>query len=500
MSRQQDCVAIVGSGAMGRGIAQIAAAAGHRVRLTDARPGAAAEAASAVAGQFARLAEKGRMTAEAASAASARLIPCELKDLADAAVVVEAIVEDLDVKISLFKELEAIVAENAILASNTSSLSVTAIAAGCRLPGRVAGFHFFNPVPLMKLVEVIPGLRSAPGTVTRLLDLGRSWGHTAVLAQDSPGFLVNHAGRAYGTEALRLLVDGVGDAATLDRCLRDQAGFRMGPFELMDLTALDVSVPVMESIYAQYFGEPRYRPSPYARQRLIAGLLGRKTGEGFYAYVKDQAQVPPEPAPGARPDRAVWAQPGHPASEALGALLREAGVVVRPDPGGGGVNLLLPETMDCTNAALAAGVDPAQSVAVDGFFGFERRIVAMTNPATTAETRADAHALLVATGKPVSFLHDSLGFAAPRVVAGIVNLACSIAQQGVATPEDINRAVQLGLGYPQGPLTWGDKLGAARVLALLQALLAATGDPRYRPAEWLTRRAKLGISLTAREV
>jgi 3-hydroxybutyryl-CoA dehydrogenase len=155
--------------------------------------------------------------------------------------------------------------------------------------------------------------------------------------------------------------------------------------------------------------------------------------------------------------------------------------------------------MDCTDAALAAGVDPLQSIAVDGFFGFERRIVAMTNPATTGETRADAHALLAATGKPVSFLRDSLGFAAPRIVASIVNLACSIAQQGVATPDDINRAVQLGLGYPQGPLNWGDKLGAGRILALLQALLTATGDPRYRPAEWLVRRAKLGISLTALE-
>lgn len=499
MSLQQDCVAIVGSGAMGRGIAQIAAASGNRVRLADARPGAAAEAAEAVAAQLARLAEKGRMTPEQANAAAARLIPSDLRDLADAAVVVEAIVENLDVKISLFKELEAIVAEGAILATNTSSLSVTAIAAGCRLPGRVAGFHFFNPVPLMKLVEVIPGLRSAPATVARLLELGRSWGHTAVLAQDSPGFLVNHAGRAYGTEALRLLVDGVGDAATLDRCLRDQAGFRMGPFELLDLTALDVSVPVMESIFAQYFGEPRYRPSPYARQRLIAGLLGRKTGEGFYPYVKDQAQVPPEPTAGPRPDRPVWVQPGYPASEALTALLRDAGVAVRPDAGGDAVHLLLPETMDCTDAALAAGVDPSQSIAVDGFFGFERRIVAMTNPATTGETRADAHALLAATGKPVSFLRDSLGFAAPRIVASIVNLACSIAQQGVATPDDINRAVQLGLGYPQGPLTWGDKLGAGRILALLQALQAATGDPRYRPTEWLVRRAKLGISLTALE-
>ena len=500
MTTQQDCVAIVGSGAMGRGIAQLAAAAGHRTRLVDARPGAASEAAVAIAAQFARLAEKGRMTADAASDASARLIPCALKDLDDADLVVEAIVENLEIKQALFKELEGVASDGAILATNTSSLSVTAIAAVCRLPGRIAGFHFFNPVPLMKLVEVIPGLRTAQPTIDRLLALGRAWGHTAVLAQDSPGFLVNHAGRAYGTEALRLLVDGVGDVASLDRCLRDQAGFRMGPFELLDLTALDVSIPVMESIHAQYYGEPRYRPSAYGRLRLTAGLLGRKTGEGFYRYEKDQAQVPPEPAPGLRPERAVWVQPGRAPADALSALLRAGGVRLAAAPGDGALNVLMPEAMDCTDAALAESLDPAETVAVDGFFGFERRIVAMTNPATSAETKADAHALLAAAGKPVTFLRDSLGFAAPRVVASVVNLACAIAQQGVASPDDINRAVQLGLGYPQGPLTWGDKLGAGRILALLQALLAATGDPRYRPSEWLARRAKLGLSLTALEI
>ena len=500
MSRQQDCVAIVGSGAMGRGVAQIAAAAGHRVRLVDARPGAAAEAASAIAAQFTRLLKKGRMTPDAASDASARLIPCDLKDLGDAAVIVEAIVEDLTVKQALFKELEAIASDTAILATNTSSLSVTAIAAGCRLPARVAGFHFFNPVPMMKLVEVIPGLRTAQATIDRLLALGRGWGHTAVVAQDSPGFLVNHAGRAYGTEALRLLVDGVGDAAAIDRCLRDQADFRMGPFELMDLTALDVTIPVMESIHAQYYGEPRYRPSAYGRLRLTAGLLGRKTGEGFYRYEEDYAQVPPEPAPGPMPNRAVWVQPGRTQADALTALLRAGGVHLASAPGGGALSLLIPETMDCTDAALAESLDPADTVAVDGFFGFERRIVAMTNPATSAETKADAHALLAASGKPVTFLRDSLGFVAPRIVASIVNLACAIAQQGVASPGDINRAVQLGLGYPHGPLEWGDRLGPSRILALLRALLAATGDPRYRPSEWLVRRAKLGVSLTTVEV
>jgi len=499
VTSRQDRIAIVGSGAMGRGIAQIAAAAGHAVRLVDARPNAAEEAVDAISAQFARLAEKGRMTPEAATAASDRLTPSTLRELGDSDVVIEAIVEALEAKQALFRELEDIVGDGAILATNTSSLSVTAIAAVCRHPGRVGGFHFFNPVPLMKLVEVIPGLRSEPFVVERLLALGGSWGHTAVLAKDSPGFLVNHAGRAYGTEALRLLDEGVGDVATLDRCLRDQAGFRMGPFELMDLTALDVSIPVMESIFGQFFGEPRYRPSATGRLRLTAGLLGRKTGEGFYPYVKDQPQVPPEPIAGPAPDRAIWVQPGA-GAETLSALLAEAGRTLLERPQNGALHLLTPETMDCTDAALAAGVDPADAVAIDGWFGFHKRVVAMTNPATSPETRADALALLATTGKPVSMLRDSLGFVAPRVVAGIVNLGCAIAQQGVASPDDINRAVTLGLGYPDGPLAWGDKIGPSRVLALLQALLIATGDPRYRPSEWLMRRARLGLSLSTLEI
>ena len=497
MTPQGDCIGIVGSGAMGTGIAQIAAASGCRVRLVDSRAGAAEKAADSVKAQYARMAEKGRMTLEAASEASARLLPGVLADLADCEVVIEAIIEALAAKQDLIRELETIVGDQTILATNTSSLSVTSIAAASRRPDRIAGFHFFNPVPMMKLVEVIPGLRSADWVSEKLLSLGRSWGHEAVLAKDSPGFLVNHAGRAYGTEAFRLLDEGVGDVATIDRCLRDQAGFRMGPFELMDLTALDVSIPVMESIFSQYFGEPRYRPSPTGRLRLTAGLVGRKTGEGFYHYGKDQPTAPLEPTLGPTPDRSIWIQPDHPQSAALQNLILAAGLRSIPNPKPGALHILLPETMDCTDAALAAGVNPADTVAVDGWFGVEKRLVAMTNPATSSQTRDDARALLAATGKPVSVISDNLGFIAPRVVVGIINLGCAIAQQGVASPEDINRAVTLGLGYPHGPLDWGDQIGPARVLALLRALQTATGDPRYRPAEWLTRRTKLGLSLSA---
>ena len=278
-------VGIIGAGAMGRGIAQIAAQAGSVVKLFDTRSEAVVEAVQAISGQWSRLQEKGRMTMEALAENKSRLIGANaLSELSDCSLVVEAIVERIDIKKGLFAELEAIVGSQAVLATNTSSLSVTAIAADLKYPQRFAGFHFFNPVPLMKVVEVIAGLKTDPSVCDALTRFARQMGHTPVQAQDTPGFIVNHAGRGYGTEALRIVSEGVADFATIDRILKDQAGFRLGPFELMDLTALDVSHPVMESIYHQYYEEARYKPSVIGAQRLAAGLLGRKVGEGFYRY------------------------------------------------------------------------------------------------------------------------------------------------------------------------------------------------------------------------
>ncbi|MCB2038457.1 MAG: 3-hydroxyacyl-CoA dehydrogenase, partial [Ottowia sp.] len=289
-------VGIVGAGAMGRGIAQIAAQAGSTVLLFDTQAAAIEQARAAIAAQWDRMVEKGKLPADAAAGHKARLLPAAtLAELKGCDLVVEAIVERLDVKKSLFAELEGIVGEQAVLATNTSSLSVTAIAADLQRPQRFAGYHFFNPVPLMKVVEVIAGLKTDAAVCQRLAAYARQMGHTPVQAGDTPGFIVNHAGRGYGTEALRIVSEGVADFATIDRILKDQMGFRLGPFELFDLTALDVSHPVMESIYRQYYDEPRYRPSVITAQRLAGGVVGKKKGEGFYRYDGGSAQVAPEP-------------------------------------------------------------------------------------------------------------------------------------------------------------------------------------------------------------
>lgn len=494
---------VVGAGTMGRGIAQIAATAGIDVLLHDTREGAAADAVTAVAETFRTLARKGRMSDGAANAAAARLHAIDgLGRFQPCHMVVEAIVEDLQAKRALFAALEEVVSPACVLATNTSSLSVTAIAAGCRRPEQVAGFHFFNPVPLMKIVEVAPGVLTDPAVVQSLLGLGRRLGHAAVETRDTPGFLVNHAGRGYGTEALRVVGEGVAEPVVVDRVLVQQAGFRMGPFELLDLIGIDISQSVMESIYGQFFHETRFRPSVLPRQYVAAGLLGRKTGRGFYTYADGKpvsVPDPPSPAAAARP---LWISRRDPAlRQPLATVLTTGGATLDDGerPGAGSVCLVTPLGEDATMACLAEGLDPTRTLAVDTLFGMKGRRVLMTTPITDTAARDAAWAALAGDGTPVSVIHDSPGFISQRVVACIVNIGCDIAQQRIAAPADIDKAVPLGLGYPQGPLALGDRLGPARILTILESLLAQTGDPRYRASPWLKRRAALGVSLSTPE-
>ncbi|MDR2093715.1 MAG: 3-hydroxyacyl-CoA dehydrogenase [Azoarcus sp.] len=489
---------IIGVGLMGRGIAQIAIQGGIPVVMYDSRPEGGEEARKAIVATLQKLSEKGKISAEDVEKAASRLtVAGSLADLSPCATVIEAIVENLDVKRELFVALEAVVGPECVLATNTSSLSVTAIAAACKRPERVAGFHFFSPVPLMKIVEVISGPLTDPAIADKLIAMARQMGHTPVKASDTPGFIVNHAGRGYLTESLRILGESIAAYPEIDRILRQAAGFRMGPFELLDLTGLDVSQPVMESIYNQYYQEPRFRPSPIARQRLAAGLLGRKSQRGFYRYEDGKKQEPAEAAVPPRADRPVWiGQEDAAAFPAVVALLDRLGAPRDKGerPGEDSLCLVLPVGRDATTAAVADRLDPKRTLGLDPLFLDGRRTL-MTTPITDPAARDAAHALLAADGGAVSVIHDSPGFICQRVVATIVNIGCDIAQQGIANPQDIDRAVTLGLGYPKGPLAMGDALGAATVLNILDRLHEFYRDPRYRPSPWLKRRALLGVSL-----
>jgi len=514
-------IAIIGTGIMGMGIAQIAAQAGIQVLLYDAKSGAAEQGRQSLQSTLEKLTAKGKFTDEQLQDTLSNLtVLQELSQIATAEIVVEAIIENLDIKKQLFAQLEGVVTADTILATNTSSLSVTAIAADCDYPERVAGFHFFNPVPLMKIVEVIPGLSTQQSVIDVLSDLAKRMGHLGVVAKDTPGFIVNHGGRAYGTEALKILGEGVTTFESIDRILREGAGFRMGPFELLDLTGIDVSHPVMESIYNQFYHEARYRPHPLTRQMLVGKKLGRKVGEGFYHYENGQklstATTQDKSSEALISDAvitSVWV--GTDLAEDKNQLvdyLKSQGITIddndKPNPDS--LVLLAPYGEDTTNAAIRYQVDPKQAVAIDMLTGLAKYRTLMPSLVTQETFIAQAYTLFgkglddrEATTQPIvgaTLIAESIGFVAQRVIAMVINLGCDIAMQGIASPEDIDNAVKLGLGYPYGPISWGDHLGASRVLLILERIYGLTGDPRYRPSPWLQRRAKLDVSLFTQQI
>jgi len=497
-------IGVAGTGAMGRGIVQVAAAGGINVLMTDSRPGAALEARDFVGKMLARAAEKGSMSSEDVAAAMRRIkVVDRIVDFKPCHVVIEAIVEDLEAKRQMFAELESIVSPDCILVTNTSSLSVTTIAARLKTAHRFAGFHFFNPVPLMKLVEVISGLLTEEWVCDAMMVIGRRMSREPVRLTDAPGFLVNQVGRGFTLEASHLVYEGVANFADVDRVMRDVGGFRMGPFELMDLTGLDVTQPASELIYNQFFQETRYRPNLIMRARYEAGVLGRKTKKGFYDYDTDMKPVAsPEPPPPAAYPGHVWVSPAEPHGHAiLTEALRKMGASVEagPRPSANALILVTPIGDDATTCAVEQGLDPRRTVAVDTLFPMVKRRTMMCTPLTDHVYRNAAHGLLASDGVPVTVCRDSPGFIAQRIVAMIVNIGCSIAQSRTAQPADIDKAVTLGLNYPNGPFKFGDVLGPARVHKVLASMHRIYGDPRYRPNIWLARRAQLGVSLLTPE-
>ena len=496
-------IGIVGAGVMGRGIAQLFLQAGYPVRLYDTQAGALDNAAEFIGKMVGHQVDKGRYTQGEADSMLAGLNLCRSMDgLASCRVIIEAVVELLDVKKQLFAELENIVSADAILASNTSSLLVSDIAAACARPERVAGLHFFNPVPLMSVVEVIPAALTEAAVTEQLSSLVTSAGHRAVVAADQPGFLVNHAGRGFTTEALRILEEGVARPVDVDRVMRDALGFRMGPFELLDLTGLDVSGKVMQSVYDQFLQEPMYRPSSLVPPRMAAGLFGRKTGRGFYRY-EDNRKIEPEDAPTPQISiTRVWLDgAGDSASRQLAEELKAGGARVADSPADEDTVIVLqPWGSDVSQVCTEKNLDPSRSVAVDPLPDPDRRRTLMLSPVTAPGVRDSMHGLLASAGVPVTVINDSPGFISQRILAVIVNIAANIAQRRIASVPDIEAAVTLGLGYPHGPLSWGDRVGGERIAEILDNLFRLTRDPRYRPSPWLRRRVQCGASLLTEEV
>ena len=497
LQRPDLIVAVIGTGTMGRGIAQVCAQTGMTALLFDSRQGAALGAVAAIDKALDAQVAKGRMTPDVKQSVIDRLRAIgSLDEVAPAGIIIEAIVEDLAAKRELFRELEKRIAPDAVIATNTSSLSVTEIAAGCDHPARVGGLHFFNPPPLMKLIEVIGGLRSDPALVEALTDFVRRIGKHPVVATDTPGFVVNHAGRAYGPEALRIIAQGIATPREVDLLMKEAAGFRMGPFELLDLIGADVTHAVMVSIYDQYFGEPMYQPSAQLAVRVAGGLLGRKTKQGFYNYDGPPVVSAPTIAVVSQPKPASAWIANEDGGRELAEWLADAGIKtqVGGGPDAAALCFVTPFGEDATSAAVRLKLDPARTVAIDMLGGFKGRRTVMKTPLTTPETLGTAVAAL-STVAPVTAINDSAGFVVQRLLAMIVNIGTRIAELRITTPSDIDTAVELGLNYPKGPLTLGDTLRARRVLAVLDGMHAVTRDPKYRATAWLRRRATLGVSL-----
>jgi 3-hydroxybutyryl-CoA dehydrogenase len=484
-------VAVVGAGTMGAGIAQVAAVAGHPVIVYDAAEGAAARAVAAVRDRVARLVARGRLDVDPSGL---RLtVAADLGELAPAECVIEAVAEDLAVKQALFADLEKVVAPDCVLATNTSSLSPTAIAAGLSHPGRLVGLHFFNPAPVMRLVEVISGLATDPAVAAAMTRLAGDWGKQVVQASATPGFIVNRMARPFYAEALRLAEERAASPATIDAVLTRAGGFRMGPFALMDLVGQDVNEAVTRSVWTAFGYDPRFAPSLLQRAMVEAGWLGRKTGRGWFEYGDDAPPVVADPA-SARPAPAYVIEHGE---SLLRVLLGRAGVEIRAGEGRDGT-----VELPCGTSLVRCDGRPATAL------GRPTVVVDRTLDDATAEGIAiaasdgcpaaavdEATGLLQAAGLTVYVIDDAPGLVVTRTVAMLVNGAVDALHKGVASAADIDTAMRLGTNYPLGPLAWGQRWGPATVLAVLDAMHDWYGEDRYRPSALLRRIAASGGDL-----
>jgi 3-hydroxybutyryl-CoA dehydrogenase len=495
-------IGVVGAGTMGAGIAQVAAVAGRRVLIADMVPGAAERAVTGIRDRVKAQVAKGRLSVDPGAL---DLTAVDSADgLAESGVVIEAIIEDLAVKRALFAELETVVASDAILASNTSSLSPTALASGLAHPERLVGLHFFNPVPAMKLVEVISGLATAPHVADAAADLATAWGKTVVRSTATPGFIVNRIARPFYAEAWRLYEEHASVPENIDAVLTGAGGFRMGPFTLMDLIGHDVNEAVTRSVWAAFGHDPRFAPSLAQRALVEAGWLGRKAGRGVYPAGGAPA---PTPAPAARCPKVVIEHAsrdgdGEREPSPLRAILDRAGTGTVPgdrDDTGAGLPDGLVELPSGALVAQCAGATATSLAAA-----LERPVIVVDrvlDPATATAIAiapsdgcppaalTEATGLLQAAGLDVYVTEDTPGLIVTRTVAMLANLAADALACQVASEPDIDTAMRLGVNYPLGPLAWARQWGIPAILGILDSLENWYRDGHYRPSPLLRRTA-----------
>jgi len=497
-----NAVAVIGAGTMGAGIVQVAATAGHAVYLFDTSEEALTRGIAQIEKFLGRSVAKGRMDEAQRLAILGRIHRCcDLKDLAPAKLIIEAIVENIDIKRSVFSQLEDILSEEAILASNTSSLSITEIAAKLKRPERMVGMHFFNPAPIMKLVEVIHGLVTDKDVAQITFDTAVAWGKKAVHAKSTPGFIVNRVARPFYSEALRLVQEGGADIATIDSCLKESGGFPMGPFELMDLIGNDINFSVTKSVYDAYYQEPRYRPNLIQQEQVAAGRLGRKSGQGYYDYRDGATNPTAQTADSAPAPTAVTLMGKNALFSPLVDLAEKAGITVNigdtEELSGFMIGDVLLALTDGTPASELSNVLDRPTVVFDLALDYKTatRIALAKGDQVSGADLAKAVGFFQALGKKVSVIDDCPGLIVMRIVGMLANEGSDAVYQGVSSPEGVDIAMMNGVNYPKGPLAWAQDIGLEHIFGLLDALSHFYGEDRYRTSPLIRRAVIAGKTL-----
>lgn len=499
-------VLVVGAGTMGTGIAQVAAQRGHRVYVFDVRSGAAAEGKRRLARSFEGLVTKGKISSDEVHVLLDRVeVVDTLSHAADAGLAVEAVVEHIDTKRAVLGELERILAATSVIATNTSSISVTALAKGMQHPERLVGMHFFNPVPVMKLVEVVSGLHTATEVAQAVFAIAKAWGKMPVQARSTPGFIANRIARPFYAETLMLLQERAAEPQVLDACMRG-AGFRMGPCELMDLIGHDTNFAVTRSLYEANFFDKRYVPSPVQQDLIDGGLLGRKSGRGFYRYPEGAPPVPGMPTQPIRPTREVVVHGKGVIADAIESTLasrfrqklsRErscdwVGLAVER------ARLVMTDGRSAKDLALAMGnADVAVFDRVLDLPFNEKVLAYAVNPTASRSWHDQAPAWLAALGFVPQTLADTPGLVVARTVAMLINEACDAVLQGVCTEEGADAAMRLGVNYPAGPFEWLHSWGVRGVTGVIEALDATYRGERYRTSRGLAAADALTVAQRA---
>ena len=491
-----DTVAIIGAGTMGAGIAQVAANAGHQVYLFDINPDAVEQGINFLKNGLAKQVKRGKMTDEEVEAIIGRILPCsDLSDLKDSKLIIEAIVEKLEIKQSLFSDLEEICGDETIFATNTSSISITSIASKLKKPERLVGMHFFNPAPILKLVEIVSGLASDKSVLEKIYNTAQNWGKTPVYVKSTPGFIVNRVARPFYAEALRVLDEGAADVITIDRTLKELGGFRMGSFELMDLIGHDVNYAVTESVFSAFYHDGRFKPSLSQLELVNAGFLGRKSGRGFYDYnnIEDQTSIKNEPSFPAPQKITVYGDLGVAEKLIDRAMELKLDIIRRPSELNrsiviDGVNLYM--TNGCAATEKAANSNLREVVLFDLALDYSKtkRIILTKAEQTSLSSLKVIIGFFQSLGIDVTIIKDIPGMIVSRTVSMIINEAADTVYYGVATMDDIDLAMCKGVNYPIGPFSWADKIGVKNIYVILQNLLNSYGEDRYRPSPLLRQK------------